>query len=368
MILIFFTHGISTVRAWLQCTVGSQTVTSNVVENQVIILTDSTDTNTLIAIQNPNNSIVNYETVTLFDYVIYNPVADPVIGSDVTFKIANNAYTQIHQTVVAEGVQNESLKSLTTMIGIESENTSLQFSVFAGINDSTITVKDLLLTVSVDNSIDYSPTSNADFFMNPKLRNNQEANPARIINNITNKVITGCTFTNMSWIDGVDGWMLNEDGVRVLRVLAGSKIKINYNAFSQFFDDNSSNHSLAIEIDFAVRNITNEDNPVFTMGGVDGNGNIHGVYMLPLNGAFKPASIANWLDTDISWQEGVRTHVIYDLQHDYYVANIDDNSQTQLYPIIRTFINGVICRETPLLTAGDATEVTVNTNDGKRLL
>ena len=364
----FFEHGVHRVEARLSCTVGSTTIYTPWVVNHVVVIADSTDTTPLMAIQNPISQAGNYETVNIFNWTIYKPNISAA-GAEVEFVVANNNKTVTYMTQSVGGVTNSSLHTLTGTIEVDSELTSLQASVFAQIDGVDVNgSSDALLTFDVDNSINYSPTSGADFYLNPKLRNNSESNPNRILNSAKNNVeITGCTFTNMSWMDGVDGWTVDKDGYRCLRLLAGSKITIPYNAYSEFIDNDTANKPLCIELDFAVRNITQEDDPFFLMGNGNASNPI-GVYMKPTNGAFSPASVSSWLNKDISWQENVRTHVIFDIDPNYVVENNDDTSQVSPYPIIRTFIGGVINRELPLAVTAGYAEVTINNTAGKSII
>ena len=364
----FFTHGIHKVEAYLSCTVGSTTITTPVVTNNVVVVANSASTTPLMAIQNPVTLVGNYETVTLFNYVIYKPNIG-ASGAEVSFTVANNAGTITYMSQSYGGITNGALNALTGTIEVDSELTSLQASVFAKIDGENANgSSDAILTFNVDNSVNYSPTSGADFYLNPKLRNNSETHPDRIYNSAQNNAeITGCSFSNMSWMDGVDGWTVDGNGQRCLLIRAGSKVTIPYNAYTEFINNDTANKPLAIELDFAVSNITQEDDPFLLMGNGNANNPI-GVYMKPTNGAFSPASVASWLNKDISWQEGVRTHVMFVIDPTYMVENNDDPTQVQLYPIIRTFIGGVINRELPLTTSAGYAEVTANTDAGKSII
>ena len=364
----FFTHGVHKVEAFLSCTVGGTTIYSDYVVNHVIIVANASSTTPLLAIQNPISLAGNYETVTIFNWTIYKPglSAD---GAVVEFIVANNNKTVTYMSQSVGSVPNNTIYALTGTIEVDSGLTSLQASVFATIDGENANgSNNALLTFDVDNSINYSPTSGADFYLNPKLRNNSEANPERILNSANNNAeIADCEFENMSWMDGVDGWTTDENGYRCLRILAGSKITIPYNAYTEFINNDTANKPLCIELDFAVRNITQEDDPFLLMGNGNASNPI-GVYMKPTNGAFSPASVASWLNKDISWQEGVRTHVIFDIDPAYVVENNDDPTQVSSYPIIRTFIGGIINRELPLATTSGYAEVTTNTATGRSII
>lgn len=363
----FFTHGVHRVTAFLSCTVGDTTIYSDEVTNHVVIITDLTDDTPLLAVQNPIQSVGNYETATLFNWTIFKPdiSAD---GAEVEFIVANNAKTITYMSQSYGGITNSTIHALTGTIEVDSELTSLQASIFATIDGEDVNgSSDALLTIDVDNSINYSPTSGADFYLNPKLRNNSENTPASIINSVTGQAIVNCEFVNMSWMDGVDGWTVDDNGMRCLRLLAGSKITIPYNAYTEFINNDTANKPLAIELDYAVRNITQEDDPFFTMGNANASNPV-GVYMKPTNGAFSVASVAAWLNKDISWQEGVRTHVMFVIDPDYVVENNDNPSQVTPCPIIRTFIGGIINREVELSTSAGYAEVTSNNATGKSII
>jgi hypothetical protein len=76
----------------------------------------------------------------------------------------------------------------------------------------------------VDNSNSFTPVSGATFLLNPKVRNNNESNPRRILNEKNNNSEVESVWTNFGFIN--DGWMTASDGQKVLRVMAGSTLEI----------------------------------------------------------------------------------------------------------------------------------------------
>lgn len=113
---------------------------------------------------------------------------------------------------------------------------------------------------TVDNKNDYSPVAGAHFYLDPKVRNNTEENFKSIINKQTQEVVPSV------W-DGFDGlsdaWVTDDDGVKVLRIPAGRTLTIGYEPFDGFKTNPSA--AMSLEMEFAVRNITAEDDPVINI-------------------------------------------------------------------------------------------------------
>lgn len=84
------------------------------------------------------------------------------------------------------------------------------------------------ITYQVNNSLGYSAVSGAVFYMNPKTRSNRQGNRQEIINEMDGSVIPG-SWENMNW--GNDGWQADEDGNKVLRLMAGSSLRMGYSPF-----------------------------------------------------------------------------------------------------------------------------------------
>lgn len=342
----FGTNGVRSVEAWITCDYGELSVESNHITNQVIIVADEETVTPMIALQSKIESMQNYETMTIFSWNMYNPNLASGQYSNAEFSLADQQKTIVWLTQSIDGVENNNIYLFSQNISIESSSTLIDVYIFAKI-DNVDVGQDALVYFQVDNSVDYSAVSGADFYLNPSLRYNTENNPNRIINSYDNSVVQGCTFENMAWMDGVDGWMRGNDGRRFLRIASGGKITIPYSVYSQY--TSNSRHFLTIEIDFAARNVTNEEDPIITIG----NRNFvlpRGVYMKPLNGAFLTNNISDWSNADISWQENTRTHVVFNICHNYTIINPDitrgtDQPTTKTISLIRTYINGIINRE-----------------------
>ena len=342
----FGTNGVRSVEGWITCTYGEQTVESNHIVNQIIVVADNSTATPMIAVQSKITSMPNYETETIFSWNMYNPALGLSETSTVTFEVGNQDKSVVWLTQIQENVENNTIYPFSQNISIESSSNYIDVYVFAKVDGTAVGSAEIAY-FQVDNTIDYSPVAGADFYLNPGLRSNSESNPARIINASTGEVISDCVFENISFQDGVDGWMTDTNGVRIFRIPAGGRVTIPYSVYSQFVGN--SRHYLTIEIDAAMRSVTNEDDPVITIGNRNAS-NPKGLYMKPLNGAFVAASQTTWENADISWQENVRTHFVFNICHNYTISNPDtsrgtDQPTTKTLSLVREYINAKINKE-----------------------
>lgn len=353
----FSTNGVREIEAWVTCTIDGQTVESNHIKNNIIVVADPSTAEPMIAVQEIVTVMTNYESMKIFSWNMYNPLLSGSRTSKVTFLLANQDKTITFLSAPYENISNNTSEEFSQNISISSSGSLIDVYVYADVDGDDVNGGESIAFFQVDNSVDYAAIPNPDFYLNPALRQNTETDPERIINASDGSEISGVTFSGMSWRDGLDGWtpdVVNANGTaamdskRVLRVAAGGQIAIPYNAYSEFSGSSNRSHYLTIELDFAVRNVTNENDPVFTIGNADGT-SPRGVFLKPLNGGFFSAPMSNsWSSADVSWQEGVRTHLVFNIQENYTVQNPDTTrspQQTATMNVIRTYINGVINRE-----------------------
>lgn len=365
-----FTHGVHKVEAWITASDGDGgTLESEHVVNSFMVINTSASAaqraKQFILIQNLKTDITNFVQTTICDFAVFKPnaagtdsVADDVnvtfmlTDYDASFVPTGNTtkYFEINETVPTNTKQH-----LTTSIEIESEDDLINTCFRVWRDDSTV---DFLLEseqrsfveIHVDNSENFSPTVGATFILNPKIRNNTEQNPQRILNAARNNALVAS-----HWNDKFDmlndGWVTDDDGVKVLRVLAGQKLTIDLSPFAQFISYNSS--SLTMEFDLAIRNVSNEDDPVLTILETDGNGaNPKGLTIRPMDGNMFIKGNTVDADTNFRFCEDKRTHITINI-HNAVDTNINNDGlpnvgttvTSDLLPLVRVFINGCIERE-----------------------
>lgn len=370
-----FTHGVHAVVAWLTCDDGlGGTLASDVLVNRFMVIdpdTASTPSSPYLMLQNVVSRVTNYVQTKICDYAVFNPV---VSGSsitpgsdqlDVTFYVTSysanfpndpnvtNYFT--FEGKVTPGVQH----SLTTTIELESDSVGDIQTYFRVWRKSGNTMYNFMqesigisnINIAVDNSDSFAPTLGASFLLNPKIRNNSEANPERILNAQANNAEVESTWTGFDFIN--DGWVTADDGVKVLRVLAGQSLNFKFNPFAQFLTTPDS--SMTFEVDLKVWNVTNELDPIVSIFETISAGvttNLRGLQIKPMEGNIFTKSNTIASETNFRFREEQRTHISLNI-HNAIVPSVggdglyDPNRFTPASKIalVRVFVNGNIERE-----------------------
>lgn len=340
------THGVHTVESWLTCVDGDgASLESEHITNSIMVVRDASDMTPYLLLQNLKLDVTNYEQTNLFDYAIYNPSGE---NMELAFVLTDDSESNEYLRVEDEASPQQQYSFITT-VEIENDTDDIVYGYLHVYRKDGETYQDFLLEstgssiaiINVDNKEKFSPTSGADFFLNPKIRNNSEIAPDRILNAAKDNVeLPGAKFENFGFVN--DGWVAAKDGQRVLRILAGQYLTIPYEPFEAFKTNTAS--SMTLEFDFAVHNITNEVDPIIQICSlVAATGLPLGLYMRPLDGFLFTRSSAIEADQNFSWEEGVRTHIAINVVH----ALRSSTTSTETVALVRIFINGVINREFP---------------------
>ena len=306
-----FESGVKTIDAWL--TVDDTVLESTHSIIQVYYITEGSDESVII-LNNVNTEATNYTNFKFFDFTLYNATSDVSV-------VVSDGFNTLFSQIIPD-CQVETLYSLVNALEIEDDRDLIEAVVSVSTSDMTTSY-----SLTIDNSVDFSPVAGADFVLNPKNRSNSETGKNTIINDITGIAVPS-TFTGFSF--KTDGWIQDSDGVKCLRVPAGRNIEIGYDAFTNLTNGTS------IELDYKTSNIFGEDEVVFLCGEYDDNEELHGFEMKPLEAAFMTVEKQNRLDQDILFSEQERTHI---------VVNILPNVSGAGVNYIRIFVNGIINRE-----------------------
>lgn len=319
-------HGVHNIRAWLG--VDGTDTKSEEVNTQIMVVTDSTNKNILLVVNEVADTVVNYVQSKIFGYAIYNPNTD---GTDISFKITDYRQTTTYASNTDKDVKNGDQMTYSNTLEIESQETSLD--AYIHIYDADGNELRDAIGFKVDNSQNFAPTSNADFILNPKTRSNND-NPESIINAADGSTVAA-TFSNFGF--ATDGWVTDDNGVKCLRVPSGSEVNIDYEPLSQFANSGNHTASLTMEFDIATRNIVDEDAALLKVCSYNSsNNNPLGFELKPLEACFMTSALQTKRDQDIMFQDKTRTHI---------AVNIVYNLSSSGVNYIRIFVNGVINRE-----------------------
>lgn len=317
-------HGIHEIEAWL--TVDGTDAASEHIVSQVMVVADTSNQTPYIILNKVASSLVNWTSVEFFQWAIYNPVAETL---PVTFKLTDITETENYLTYTEKQAQAEVVYTFGNMVEIDSKETAFSSYMLFTSDGSQLRER---ISFEVDNSQNFAPTEGADLIINPKLRNNSEDNPATIINTVTGATIAA-QFNNFGFVS--DGWVTDDAGIKCLRVPSGRSVVIDYETLSDFIQARKTG-SLTFEIDFATRNVTDEDDPVLRICSYTEDGNPLGWEMKPMESCFMTQSKVTRKNQDVGYQEGERTKIAVNLLY-----NLSSSGQNYC----RIFVNSVINRE-----------------------
>lgn len=376
----YLTHGVHRVEAWLTADDGQGSLLeSDHLVNRFMVVNRATEGadfgKPYLLIQNLVSQAVNFVQTKICDYAIYSPSIneDGTItadGKNIDIMFLMTAYARDYESEhpeeyfrmeqsVTPGTQN-SLNVTVEIEGKDGEEKQQTFNAYFRayrVNaDGSITdmlydaQRESSVYVEIDNRDSFAPMSGADFVLNPKVRNNTESNPQRILNARKNNALIPSVWSNFGMVN--DGWVTNlSDGQKVLRIPAGSKVKFAYNPFSQFLTTPDS--SMTLELDFAVRNMTDEDEEIIGINEMV-DGQLIGLTIRPITGVLFTASNVVEDESDFRWQEDKRVHITINIHNsitpdngDAYKPTADtgiDVNATKV-ALIRVFVNDSIERE-----------------------
>lgn len=366
--------GVHSIEAWATCdnNDGGE-LESEHIHHQIMIVKADDLENALkrwILIQNPRSPIDNFVQSAICDYILWNPKQNP--DSSITNDTSVDIQCEfiVTNSPIMSGSYEEYLVlpvlvtpgRITTLSGtleIESAEFSPSYNTYMHAFDSDNT--DLLQQaqeILVDNTSGFQPVAGAYFQLNPKVRNNGEANAQSIINYKDPANSPSSEWYNFK-MDDSDGYTTDSDGNKCLLIPAGRLLNINYNPFDWYYTDHQDGKSLTINIKYKTFNITNEQDPIFKIGQLqqdpDNNREYYlGLCINPLNGTMVSAlSGGAEGTTDFRWAEDrmedltitVTPYVEPNEFDECLHREVDNPVAHGSINLVRVYINGVIERE-----------------------
>lgn len=287
--------------------------------NIMCIATAEVSTAQLCCMANIAEKAVNYMDNALFDYAVYNG------GS-------STATPHIKLTAGEDVIFDEDLEGVET-----GKSTTFNYNLEVETEDSELTLSSVLSfgneqssTYQIDNSASFPATAEATFYLNSATRNNTQANKTSIINEV-NKSIVSAQWTNMSWVDGTDGWTVDDEGRKCLFMPARTKATINYKPLQ------SVGNGKTVEFTFKVSNASDYDENIISVCDVPDNPLFRGIRIRPNNILIHSRD----LNTDNENQS-------YDIPEDTLInvcVSVIRNYKTNYGNICIVYVNGVRKKE-----------------------
>lgn len=210
----------------------------------------------LIAVSEVPKDVQNYNVNSLFKYAVYNggaTTANPVVNVSA---IINNTPHKIVSDAMLVGVATGEANTYEISLEIDSTETNIQLYSSIEIGDCKQE-----MIYGIDNSLSFPAVAGAVFYMNPANRNNADNNKTDIINESSAASAQDsytATWTDVSFVDGSDGWTTDNEGRKCLRLPAGSKVEIDYAPFSNAI-------IRTIELSYRVENAADYSEDIITM-------------------------------------------------------------------------------------------------------
>lgn len=259
--------GIYTVEVW----VSSDAVeTEHLSYNIMCVAAADVATAQLVAISSVPKQVINYADNTLFEFACYNGGATTATPIVVVGAIVNNNPTEIVQEELV-GIPTAKPNPYTINIEIESEETNIAVAAVIALGASR---QEAVYTV--DNSASYPAKSGAVFYMNAATRNNAQENREKIVNIAKNEEVLA-TWRRMAWVDGIDGWTVDDKGRKCLFIPAGSRCEIDLAPMA------SVGTAKTLEFTYRVVNVADYSDPVITVCDDPASPTFKGIVIRPTN-------------------------------------------------------------------------------------
>lgn len=356
-------HGIHNVKYWV-IVEDDENLKTPVKSTNFMVIGDPSNTKPYIIINNLADPMVNWTQQTLLDYAIYIPGGNSDSEYPINFQFKNP-----DGDVLLERVINSKLNekySINEQLAFDGDIDEIH--IHCDYNGENLLVGENYKYVPFKNDGEFSPTPNAKFILNPRLRSNNEENPEKIYNtariedengNVIDKQEVKAEWSSMEF-NNTCGWIKDENNYNCLRILSGQQLKLT--GFQPFLLDSPNNKFITIETTFMLRNIVDPTKPIFHIGkSVDEN--LNGFELCGETGYFlfdKPRTQENILNNDIVFGENQRIHLALCVNYGEKIAgevvrgeipktnDFDNGFDTTILNknanFVRIYINGVLNR------------------------
>lgn len=222
-------HGAHVFEVYFDCEINGQTVESNHLRYEIICI-EAGDTDPIIVSDFRTATAAQYTTLNI-PYTVYDPES---LTAPVTIMVNGDVVASLTVDRTQQVFSYRADTTGTLTIDIVSGTASKSFTL-------TITESDVQVEAETDQ---------LKLFLSSEGRSNNEANPAtwRDVDNNVSASLTGFNFSS-------DGWVLDDDGITVLRVAGDARVSIPYQPFAEDFRGTGK----TIEVEFATRDVLDYD-------------------------------------------------------------------------------------------------------------
>lgn len=231
----------------------------------------------LVSVSDAPKSVFNFSENKLFNYCVYNAGQSSTGDADAEVKLNVTLDTVINKnkvTIKSEDLVNvptaQPLEYIATIETEVSEGSIMELSAVVSYGNAQ------QVNYPIDNSKSFPATSEVYFYLNPAQRSNTQADRESIVNAINSTTYTA-EWTNMAWAEDVDGWTVDEDNRKCLRIPAYSKVDIAYQPLANI------KTPVTMEFVYKVKNSSDYNDPIITICDDPTSSIFKGVKITPKN-------------------------------------------------------------------------------------
>ena len=221
----------------------------------------------LCCMANVAEQVTNYAESRLFDYAVYNG-GSTTASPRITLEVQDGGNSTVLRDEVLEGVATGWPNTFLYNVEVETGSTDAQVA-------GTVTYGNTARSSSaLDNSVSFPATAGASFYLSPAARSNSQADRERIVNE-TDKSEVSAQWTNMAWVDGTDGWTVDDEGRKCLLMPARTKADISLQPL------HATGTGKTIEFTFKVANASDYKESVITVCDAPADPKFRGINIFP---------------------------------------------------------------------------------------
>lgn len=258
----------------------------------------------LLCVNNAAGLLTNWQDNKVFEYAIHDGQS---ARTDAVFSITKDGAVVYNSENGA--IPTNSKQTFTYPMEVETDDDSnFRVTVHAASGNTELLEP---FTLDVNNSLGYSATAGAVLYINPRTRNNSQANCRSIVNEV-DKSLVPVLWNNVNW--GNDGWVADEDGVKALKIFARSRAEIDYRPFAE----EAARKGKTIEIDYKVENASDASKDIISIAEERSDGSRVGLKVSGENVSMYSQSRNDSTTQDVPLDNGVRIRLTVVIMPDAY--------------------------------------------------
>ena len=307
----------------------------------------------MVVVNNKAGKLLNWYENNVLEYAVYDgkAVTTPLV-------ICMKKDGEVLQENVSESTLTQTKMQYTLSLEVETLDNS-DFTARIGFRSHSADTEMLRTPIDfpVDNSQGYSATSGAVFYFNAKNRNNTDTDRNVIRNLITTEHIP-VEWQNVAF--SRDGWVMDEEGARTLRLTAGARLTIDYKPFAK----EAAQTGKTIEIDYQVNNTSDYDADCITIA-IPYQKQYIGLKVKAASVMFATRSEHNADVQAMNMDDGVRIRLALVISPKKYTYVLNGN--TYYLNLVYLYIDGIEARKfayllTDSMMTGDSGKIVVGSD------